>query len=65
VTAGGAGLAPELTLVFDTTLSTGTTVEVPLNGTVDATVDWGDGNTDSYAAAGNRQHTYAAEARTR
>lgn len=57
----GAGLAPGLTLVFDTSLSAGTTVEVPLNGTVDATVDWGDGNTDSYAAAGNRQHTYAAE----
>ena len=61
MTAGGAGLAPELTLVFDTSLSAGTTVEVPLNGTADCTVDWGDGNTDSYAAAGNRQHTYAAE----
>jgi len=50
-----------LVLVFDTTLATGTTVTVPLAGTVDVVIDWGDGTSDAYTTAGNKTHTYAAE----
>jgi surface protein len=52
---------PDLVLVFDTTLASGTTVTVPLAGTVDVVVDWGDGTSDAYTTAGNKTHTYASE----
>ena len=48
-------------LVFDTTLATGTTVTVPLAGTVDVVIDWGDGNSEAFTTAGNKTHTYASE----
>lgn len=57
----GAGVDPAMILVFDTTLATGTTVTVPLAGTVNVVVDWGDGASDVYATAGDRTHTYASE----
>ena len=50
-----------LVLVFDTTLATGTTVTVPLAGTVDVVIDWGDGTTEAFTTAGNKTHTYASE----
>jgi len=50
-----------MVLVFDTTLATGTTVTVPLAGTVDVVVDWGDSTSDTYTTDGNKTHTYAAE----
>jgi surface protein len=50
-----------MVLVFDTTLETGTTVTIPLNGTVNVVVDWGDGTSDTYTTAGNFTHTYASE----
>jgi hypothetical protein len=34
-----------MVLEFNTALSTGTTVAIPLYGTVNVTVDWGDGTT--------------------
>jgi surface protein len=49
---------PDLVLVFDTSLGD-LTVELPLNFTVDATVDWGDNTSDSYTTAGTKTHTYA------
>jgi autotransporter-associated beta strand protein/surface protein len=36
------------------------TVTLPIHGTVNATVYWGDGGSDTYTAAGNRNHVYAA-----
>lgn len=48
-------------ILVDTTVSSGTTVTLPLNGTVDCLVDWGDGSTDAYESAGNRSHEYASE----
>jgi surface protein len=51
---------PDLVLVFDTLLGD-LTIELPLNGTVDATVDWGDGTSDSYTTAGTQTHTYATD----
>jgi len=50
-----------MVLVFDTTLATGTTVTIPLAGTVNVVVDWGDSTSDTYTTSGNKTHTYAAE----
>jgi surface protein len=49
-----------LTFVFDTSLSAGTTVGIPFRFTVNATVDWGDGNTTSYTTPGYKTYTYAS-----
>jgi surface protein len=61
----GDDVDPDLVLVFDTTLATGTTVSVPLRGDHDVVIDWGDGTSDSYSYTGtavqNRQKTYAEE----
>jgi surface protein len=50
-----------MVLVFDTTLATGTTVTVPLTGTVDVVIDWGDETSEVFTTAGNKTHTYDAE----
>ncbi len=50
-----------MVLEFNTSLSAGTTVTLPLNGTVDATINWGDGNIESTTASANLDHTYTAE----
>ena len=57
----GKSLSDYMELVFDTSLAAGTDIEVPLFGTVDVTVDWGDGSSDIYATAGVKTHTYAGE----
>jgi surface protein len=57
----GDDVDPDLVLVFDTTLATGTTVTVPLAGTVDVVIDWGDGTSEAFTTIGNKTHTYAAE----
>ncbi|MDG5814299.1 hypothetical protein QA601_04365 [Chitinispirillales bacterium ANBcel5] len=44
-----------LTLEFDTRLSEGTTIVLPLRGTVNVTIDWGDGSAPqqySYKSSG-------------
>mgnify|MGYP000870022633 FL=1 len=51
----------QMVLEFNTNLSDGTTITLPLYGTVDVTVNWGDGASDTYTAAGNHEHIYAAE----
>jgi surface protein len=57
--AGPNGYNPDnLALLFDTSLGN-TTVEIPLAGTVNCTVDWGDGLSDSYTTTGTKSHTYA------
>src|SRR5660398_53358 len=48
-------------LVIDTALEAGYDFTLPLYGTVDATVDWGDGNSDSYTTAGDKTHTYSVD----
>jgi surface protein len=45
-------------IVYDTSLG-GTTITLPLFGTVNCLVDWGDGLSDSYTTTGNKTHTYA------
>ena len=56
-----AQASAKMELVFNTNKSSGTTVTLPLQGTVNATVNWGDGSSDTYTEAGNQDHTYAAE----
>jgi len=53
--------AQPMVLVFDTNLSDGTTINLPLDGTVNVTVDWGDSYVEPFNSAGNKTHTYAAE----
>jgi hypothetical protein len=43
---------PDLVLVFDTALGD-LTVEMPLAGTVNCVIDWGDGSSDAYTTTGN------------
>ena len=51
-----------MVLEFNTTLSDGTTVTLPLYGSVNVTVDWGDGTTpQTITTTGDHNHTYAAE----
>ena len=58
---GGFVFDPDnLVLVFDTNLASGTTVTLPLAGTVNVSVDWGDNTSDTYTTAGNKTHTYAS-----
>ncbi|MBN2663597.1 MAG: BspA family leucine-rich repeat surface protein, partial [Bacteroidales bacterium] len=46
-----------LQLVFTTTAAN-QVVKIPLKGTVDVTVDWGDGNSDTWTTATNAAHSY-------
>ena len=51
----------QMILKFNTTLSGGTSITLPLNGTVNVVVDWGDGTHDQFATAGDKIHTYTTE----
>lgn len=53
------GLIAQMTLEYDLDLSIGTTITLPLYGTVNVTVDWGDGNSESFTTTGDKDHTYA------
>jgi surface protein len=46
-------------LEFDTSLGN-LTIELPLAGTVNVLVDWGDSTSDSYTTTGTKTHTYAS-----
>jgi surface protein len=49
-------------LTFNTVLGSGTTVTLPLHGTVNVNVDWGDGTPpQSITTPGNHSYTYASE----
>jgi surface protein len=50
--------ARSMVLVFDPALAVDRTVYLPLRGTVNVTVDWGDGSSDTYTSSGNRTHIY-------
>ena len=54
-------VSAQMVLEFNTTLSAGKTITLPLYGTVNVSVNWGDGKTDTYTTAGNHEHPYTAE----
>jgi surface protein len=60
---GSATTANPMTLIFNTNLAPGNrTVTLPLNGTVNVTVDWGDGTApENFTTSGNKDHIYLAE----
>jgi len=50
-----------LVLVFDTSKEPANLqVSVPLNGTVNCTIDWGDGSSELHTTTGFKTHTYAS-----
>ena len=49
-----------MVLEVDTNLISGTTVTLPLRGSLDVSVDWGDGNTSAATSSGDLQHSYAS-----
>jgi len=51
----------QMQLDFNTNLSDGTTITLPLNGTLDVIIDWGDGSHEQIAVPGEKSHTYAVE----
>ena len=56
------GVDNSMILQFNTNLYTGTTITLPLYGTVDVTIDWGDGGSiNAYTTTGDMSHTYALE----
>lgn len=48
-----------IVLIYDTSVSAGTTITIPLKGTVTVTIDWGDNSLNNYNIAGNYNHTYS------
>ena len=51
----------QMVLEFNTNLSDGKTITLPLYGTLNATVNWGDGNSNTYTTEGDQEHAYATE----
>ena len=49
-----------LTLLFDTTVSAGNTITLPLGGIVNVKISWGDGSRQTVTSAGNISHTYSS-----
>jgi surface protein len=56
VVAGG----PSMLLEYNLDLASARTIGVPLAGTVNVTVNWGDGITETFTTAGVKTHTYAS-----
>lgn len=51
----------QMILEFDTNLSDGTTINFILDGTVDVSINWGDGNLEDFTSNGDKEHTYALD----
>ena len=51
----------DLVFVYNTRLSSGTTVAVPLKEPVDVSVDWGDGSSEDFTTGGTKSHTYTSD----
>ena len=50
-----------MVLRYNTNLSAGTTIAIPLYGSVNVNIDWGDLNSDNFTSDGNHSHTYSSE----
>lgn len=48
-------------LHFNTELSTGTTIEIPLSGVVNVNINWGDDSIETVTNSGNLLHTYTTD----
>ncbi|MDD3741082.1 MAG: BspA family leucine-rich repeat surface protein [Bacteroidales bacterium] len=56
-----SALNGQMILEYNTNLSDGTSIILPLSGTVDVSVDWGDGNVEQFTTAGNKTHSYTTD----
>ncbi len=54
-------MAQPMELEFDTNVSPGTTITLPLYGITSVTINWGDGNEETIITSGDIEHTYGAE----
>ena len=54
-------LAQAMVLEYNTNLTTGLTIRLPLYGTVNVSINWGDGNIETVITAGNKRHIYATD----
>ncbi|MDD3686068.1 MAG: BspA family leucine-rich repeat surface protein [Bacteroidales bacterium] len=54
-------MTSQMILEYNTYLSSGATITLPLQGDVDVTVNWGDGNIEVVTSAGNKNHTYLSD----
>jgi surface protein len=50
----------DMVLELDTIRAGDTTIEIPMAGTVNCVVNWGDGSWDAYTTTGTKTHTYAS-----
>jgi len=57
------GAQEPMVLLYNTHFSDGTTVALPLSGTVNVSVDWGDGSTDDFTTEGLQEHIYESHGR--
>ena len=51
----------KMELHYNTNLSAGTTIALPLYDNVDVSVDWGDDNNNTYNGDGLHEHTYSSD----
>lgn len=59
--SSSSSASPNLVLVYDTSKEpANNTISVPLAGTVNARIDWGDGTWNTYTTTGFKTHTYAS-----
>ena len=54
-------MAQPMELEFNTNVSPGTTITLPLYGIASVTINWGDGNEETIITSGDIEHTYGAE----
>jgi surface protein len=50
-----------MVLEFNTSLAAGNTVTLPLYGSVNVIVNWGDGSSESFTTLGDKNHTFQAD----
>ena len=53
--------ASPMVLTYNTSLSSGTVITLPLNGYVNVMIDWGDGSNNNIDTSINVNHTYASD----
>ena len=54
-------LAQDMVLEYNTNLATGRTITLPLQGTVNVSINWGDGIIETVTTPGDKSHSYLSE----
>lgn len=56
-----SSIMAQMSLEYNTTLGSGASIGLQLQGTVNCTVNWGDGNSETFTTVGGKYHTYEEE----